>query len=284
MVKVKKREYLHPDGSIDAQAWLHNIAERRRPGSIKLIAQACQLGQLTGGDTIPRHSQKSCLQYGLEMAEILIDMHLDQHSIAAAILYNNVQYAELSLDIIAEELGPTVAKLITGAEQMDTSRVLLNNQHLLLASKNRNQIDNLRKMLLAIVEDVRVVLIKLAERATLMHAAAKMSEDIRHALALETFHIYAPLANRLGIGQLKWELEDLSFRYMHPETYKTLAKKLAAKRIEREKFIEEVIENLNASLQKAGVEHFEIMGAQNIYIAFTARCSVKMWGMIRSMM
>ncbi len=264
MVNTKNNIYIQNDGCIDVSAWLQSITHRSHSERVNLIAQACQLSQLTGGDT-PIYENKTCLQMGIEMAELLFDLHADQHTIAAAILYNNVEYTDLDLEDIEEQLGKSIAKLILGSMHMETMHYLLKDQTV-HTSKQRNQVDNLRKMLLAMVGDVRVVLIKLAERTCLTRLAAKLPTETQQQIALETFHIYAPLANRLGIGQLKWELEDLCFRYMHPHTYKDLAKKLDSKRAVREKYIENIITVLNEALNNAGIKGFETSGrAKHIY-------------------
>ena len=266
MVKVKRCNYINSDGTIDVSSWLQNILTNHHLNEIELIHQACQLSQFVNGEKYIHGTTKTCLQLGLEMAELLLDLHADQHTIAAAILFSTVQNGNLPVDIVSEEMGHTITKLILGAERMDTSKILLDQQQLTRAINQRKQLDNIRKMMLAMVEDVRVVLIKLAECTAMIRAAAKMEHDARYTIALEVFHIYAPLANRLGIGQLKWELEDLCFRYLHSDIYKTLAKKLAAKRLEREAFIDDVIAALTANIEQSGIQHFRIDGrAKHIF-------------------
>ncbi|MGL4478603.1 MAG: GTP diphosphokinase, partial [Aeromonas veronii] len=116
------------------------------------------------------------------------------------------------------------------------------------------QVDNVRRMLLAMVEDVRAVVIKLAERIACLREAKTADEETRVLMAQEITNIYAPLANRLGIGQLKWELEDLAFRYLHPDTYKQIAKQLDEKRLDRERYIREFVQSLRNGLKEAGVD------------------------------
>ncbi len=116
------------------------------------------------------------------------------------------------------------------------------------------QAELLRRMLLAVVDDVRAVLIKLAYRVQRLRTLKHEEESFRHRIAKETLDIFAPLANRLGVGQLKWELEDLAFRYLEPEEYKHLAKSLAANRAERERFIQHFIAQLEQALQENGVQ------------------------------
>ncbi|WP_415582915.1 RelA/SpoT family protein, partial [Legionella worsleiensis] len=119
---------------------------------------------------------------------------------------------------------------------------------------------NIRKMLLAMVDDVRVVLIKLAERLCVLRSAGHLSEAVRKQLATEAMEIYAPLANRLGIGAIKWEMEDLAFRYLHPEEYKSIAKGLKAKRLDRDNFVNMIVEELNTHIRATGAHHFAVYG------------------------
>jgi GTP pyrophosphokinase len=240
MVKLKDRHYFEAD--------------------MTLIREACVLSQLTGEDH-PTFSGESCLRQGLSMADILVDLQVDKETLAAAIVYNSVHFADLSLENVTDNLGPNVAKLIQGVEQLDAIRSLQGHHE-----RNRLQIENLRKMLLAMVEDVRVVLIKLAERACIMRSASVLGEVRQRQLARETMDIYAPLANRLGIGQLKWELEDLAFRYLEPVIYKDLAKRLDEKRIDRENYVKNVIAFIKDELTKASISPFEISGrVKHIY-------------------
>src|SRR5690606_23516956 len=116
----------------------------------------------------------------------------------------------------------------------------------IIDDSNVAQNDNLRRMLLAIVQDVRVVLIKLAERISVLRASRDKDEFFKKKIALEVRDIYAPIANRLGIGQVKWELEDFAFRYLHPDTYKQIAKLLDEKRLDREKYIDSVIDKIQS--------------------------------------
>ena len=128
-----------------------------------------------------------------------------------------------------------------------------------------NQIDNIRRMLLAMVEDVRAVVIKLAERLCHLRLVKNSDEETRVLAAKETSNIYAPLANRLGIGQLKWELEDLSFRYLHPDVYKKIAKQLDEKRLDRERYMTEFVDNISKQLQSSGIKGVVCGRPKHIY-------------------
>lgn len=260
MVKLKDHTYLLPDGSVNIEGWLQHVATHRTPTELHLIRRALHLSQLTGAESETSYGTP-CLQQGLAMAEILFDLNLDLETIAAAIVYNNVHYADLSLEDVTEHLGEPVTKIVQGVERMEAIRSLHGHPQ-----RGRTQTENLRKMLLAMVEDIRVVLIKLSERTCLMRTANTLPEEMRQHLARETMDIYAPLANRLGVGQIKWELEDLSFRYLEPQAYKTLAKLLDQKRVDRERFIERVVNEIKKGIQDAGIKGAEVNGrAKHIY-------------------
>lgn len=257
MVKVKENApWLGPDGSIDVESWLHLLALKGYFQDLELIRTACNLSQLACAD----HATElgvSCLQQGLAMADILADLEVGQETLAAAIIYVSVHYAELSLEDVSEQLGPNIAKLVQGIEKMSAIHILNNMPKY---QQNKHQMDNVRKMLLAMVDDARVVLIKLAERLCVLRGSEKLSESMCQQIANEVMEIYAPLANRLGIGAIKWELEDLAFRHLHPVDYKSIAKGLKTKRIERDKFVNMIVDELNQQIKNLHVHHMAVYG------------------------
>lgn len=188
---------------------------------------------------------------GVEMAGILLMLSMDLGTLKAAIIYPFVEVGLISQERMDEDFGPKIAKLVEGVLEMEAIRSL---QTLHRSETSPEQVDNVRRMLLAMVEDVRAVVIKLAERIACLREAKKADEETRVLMAQEITNIYAPLANRLGIGQLKWELEDLAFRYLHPDTYKQIAKQLDEKRLDRERYIREFVQSLRDGLKEAGVE------------------------------
>lgn len=188
---------------------------------------------------------------GVEMVGILLMLSMDLATLKAAILYPFVEAGLLQQEKLEEDFGPKIAKLVEGVLEMEAIRSL---QTLHRSETSPEQVDNVRRMLLAMVEDVRAVVIKLAERIACLREAKLADEETRVLMAQEITNIYAPLANRLGIGQLKWELEDLAFRYLHPDTYKQIAKQLDEKRLDRERYIREFVQSLRDALAEAGVE------------------------------
>lgn len=256
MVKVKEDSPWSVDGNIDVEQWLQQLGSKGYFQDLDLIRNACTLSQLAGQDHATE-TGVSCLQLGLSMADVLADLEVDQETLSAAIIYENVHYAELSLDDVEEQLGPHIAKLVKGIEKMSPMH---NLQALNKFPQNKHQIDNIRKMLLAMVDDVRVVLIKLAERLCILRTSGQLPETMRQQIATEAMEIYAPLANRLGIGAIKWEMEDLAFRHLHPEDYKAIAKGLKAKRLDRDRYVDFIVEELNRQIRAIGANHFAVYG------------------------
>ena len=256
MVKVKEGAALLPDGSIDVTQWLHQVGSKGYFQDMEKIRNACALSQIAGQDHATETGE-SCLQQGLAMADVLADLEVDQDTLAAAIIFESVHYAELSLDDVEEQLSIPIARLVKGVKKMSAiSTFQLPDKF----QQNKHQLDNVRKMLLAMVDDVRVVLIKLAERLCVLRTSAPMPDAMRRQIATEAMEIYAPLANRLGIGAIKWEMEDLAFRYLHPEEYKAIASGLKAKRLERDSYVDCIVKELNQHLKQMGIVHFAVYG------------------------
>ena len=257
MVKVKENTpWLGEDGSIDLEQWLRQLGSKGYFQDLDLIRNACNLSQLAGADHATE-TGVSCLQQGLAMADILADLEVDQETLAASIIFVSVHYAELSLDDVEEQLGANIAKLVKGIEKMSA---IHNLNALNKYQQNKHQLDNVRKMLLAMVDDARVVLIKLADRLCVLRSTEQLSDGMRKQIASEAMEIYAPLANRLGIGAIKWEMEDLAFRHLHPDEYKSIAKGLKAKRLERDKYVNFIVDELNTQIKATGAHHFAVYG------------------------
>jgi GTP pyrophosphokinase len=243
MVKpIQKFIYLD-DGTLDTDAWLEKIIKRYEPAQTDIIDKAIQLTKNSTKGLTTFYGQ-SCLEQGLEMSEIILDLKLDQNAVAAAILTPTIQHTNLKLETITQKTNEQVTKLLHSFQQMNVLHSLANID----ASKNSTQIDRLRKAFLAMASDIRVILIKLAERTCIMRGIKNINAIERKRLAQETTDVYAPLANRMGIGQIKWELEDLSFHYINPEIYKKIAHYLAERRAEREQRIHNIVALLKEHL------------------------------------
>lgn len=261
MVKVRDDLPKTKEGTIDLVHWIERISENRDSLDREKLSKACKLAFDYGAHQLTAY-EESCLRQGLVCAEILSSLHPDIDTLLASILYFVFEYANLSPEIINQEFGSSVLALIQGVAQISETQSKTTREHSLSTEQQR---DNLRRMLLAVVEDVRVVLIKLAERISALRASYRLDNKIKLQLALETRDIYAPLANRLGIGQIKWELEDFAFRYIEPHAYKQIAQLLDERRVDREQYINVVIQDLQVALQKEGIE-CEVLGrAKHIY-------------------
>jgi GTP pyrophosphokinase len=200
------------------------------------------------------------LEHALGVVSSLAALRLDVESRIAGILFAVPQYLADSEDKLAAAFGASVAALVAGIAKLNRLRMVtraLAGQE--TGAARSSQAEVLRKMLLAMVEDIRVVLVRLASRTQTLRFLARAPDAVRRTYAQETLDIFAPLANRLGIWQLKWELEDYAFRYLEPELYKKIASMLDEKRDEREKFIADAVAALDAELRGAGL-HAEVQG------------------------
>jgi GTP pyrophosphokinase len=237
--------------AIEFESWLKSIEPGRSKADMNLIRRACMLAQQAHqGQT--RASGEPYFQHSLAVANILAALRLDSETIAAAVLHDVLEDTPVTMEELETEFGPSVAKLVDGVTKMGQIQEYRGQNK--KTKKERAQAESLRKMLLAMVDDVRVVLIKLADRTHNMRTLAHLREDKRKRIAKETLDIFAPLANRLGIWQIKWELEDLSFRYLEPELYKQIAGMVDERRINREQYISRVADKLKAELRARGIE------------------------------
>ncbi|PIH05124.1 RelA/SpoT family protein [Clostridium combesii] len=180
-----------------------------------------------------------------EVAIILFEMGMDVNTMIAGLMHDVVEDTQYTYEDVAKEFGNEVADLVNGVTKLGKIEY---------KTKEEQQADNVRKMLLAMTKDIRVILIKLADRLHNMRTLRFMPVEKQKEKAQETLDIYAPLAHRLGISKIKWELEDLSFRYINPNEYYFLVRKIAEKRAEREEHIKEIISNLQQNLKRSGIE------------------------------
>jgi len=240
------------DGStVDLETWLQEIAADRTPAEIALIHRACLLAQQAHAGQM-RLSGEPFLQHSLAVAKILADLGLDPETIVAAILHDVVEDTKITLEDIERDFGHRVAILVDGVTKMAVIQEFRGETE--RSRKDHAQAESLRKMLLAMAEDVSVVLIKLADRLHNMRTLGALSEEKQKRIARETMDIFAPLANRLGIWQLKWELEDLAFRYLEPSAYRKIAEHLAERRSDREQYITRFVKELSHELKQANID------------------------------
>lgn len=262
MVKPTEKYIYLPDGTIDIDNWLETMKNTNQLDSTGLLRETATLTKKLAQGLTTFYG-RPCLEQGLEVAELLLALKLDQETAAAGILSGALTLTDQTEDIIRKDLGDNIAKLINGIRKIDVVTALQKQK-----SGNPIQIDKIRKMLLTMATDIRVVIIKLAERLIFLRGIKAILPEERKRYAQEIFDIYAPLANRLGIGQIKWELEDLAFRYQQPDTYKSIAGFLAERRTDREKRIRELIQELKEKLNAAHIKG-EVTGrAKHIYSIF----------------
>ncbi|MFC2005631.1 RelA/SpoT family protein [Chloroflexota bacterium] len=237
----KVREYLPPE-KIVAVEDAYNFAMTAHEGQV-------------------RKSGEPYLEHPLQVALTLAELQLDTSSLVAALLHDVSENCDIPISEVEAKFGAEVAKLVDGTTKLGRLSLQTPGD---VAQRgvtviNEAQAENLRKMLVAMAEDLRVVFIKLADRLHNMQTLYALHPEKQRSIAQETAEIYAPLAHRLGIWELKWQLEDLSFRYLEPRKYHQIADLVAGRRIERESFITQVIQMLNQEIQRTGLKA-EILG------------------------
>jgi GTP pyrophosphokinase len=204
-----------------------------------------------------RKSGERFIEHPLQTALFLADLKLDPNALAAALLHDVMEDCGIGFDELSKRFGEEVARLVDGVTKL-TKTELLTEEHPLEveggSADEEARAASIRKMLMSMAEDIRVVLIKLADRLHNMRTLKALPEERRLAIAQETLDIYAPLAHRLGIWEVKWRLEDLAFQHLHADEYKEISHLLGSKRVEREAYVERVKGTLQAALEKAGVK------------------------------
>ena len=241
--------------SADIQRWLAALSDVFAPAEIEVIRKACEFAApLYHGKT--EVTGTPLLQHALGSAAILIGLHMDHETIAATALHAVPGFVDDWNEVLSERFGRNVTTLVEGISRMEQIRQFSEVRNPTARNKEENaeQIESLRKMLLAMVEDIRVVLIKLAERTQTLRTLSGASPELQKQIAQDTQNIFAPLANRLGVWQIKWELEDLSTRYLEPVLYKKVAKLLDERRVDREQYIADIIAQLQHALK---LEHIK---------------------------
>jgi GTP pyrophosphokinase len=191
-----------------------------------------------------RASGEAYLAHTVEVARILAELHLDTTSIAAGLIHDVVEDTGITLEQLEQEFGGQISAIVDGVTKIGKVQ---------FRSSTEQQVENYRKLLLSMAQDARVIVIKLADRLHNMRTLQHLRPDKRRRIALETHEIYAPLAHRLGMAQMRWELEDLAFKHLEPTHYKELAKKIADRRAEREAQVEALREPLGAELRNSGI-------------------------------
>ncbi len=233
-----------------------NVAKKNNKHvDTKLIKRAYEFAKEKHGDQL-RRSGEPYIIHPVQVAYILATLGLDASTIAAALLHDVIEDTDVTLQVLSKEFSQEIAEMVDGVTKLGK---------LSYSSKEEQQVENYRKMFLAMGKDIRVILIKLSDRLHNMRTLKFLARDRQIANARETMDLYAPLANRLGVYSLKWELEDLSFKYLYPEEYRELVEGINKKREERLKFIDQIMDEIKVQLKKQKIEA-EITGrAKHLY-------------------
>ncbi len=240
---------------------IDRVSDYLPPDSVRLVEEAYAFAAEAHAGQM-RLTGDPYIVHPLDAAMTVAGLQLDGAAVAAALLHDVQEDCGVPNQTLAKRFGPEVAKLVDGATKLEKIAWLAPGER---PGDKALQAENLRKMFLAMAEDIRVVIIKLADRLHNMRTLDAKPPEKRLRTAQETMEIYAPLANRLGIWQLKWELEDLAFRYLEPERYKQIAKLIQSKRAVRERYVAQVERILSEELEKQGIQA-EVKGrAKHIY-------------------
>lgn len=243
---------------------LEKASEYLKADDLKRIQEAYDFADKAHHGQL-RKSGEPYILHPLAVAEILVNMHMDGTSITAALLHDVVEDTTVSLDAVKEHFGNTCAMLVDGLTKLEKIK---------FKTKEEQQNENYRKMFVAMAQDIRVILIKLADRLHNMRTLKYQSEENQRKIAYETLEIFCPIAHRLGISAIKWEMEDIALRYLNPQQYYRIVNLMQKKRAEREQYILEVIDNIKEKVKEMGIEA-DISGRPkhiySIYKKMTAR-------------
>jgi GTP pyrophosphokinase len=198
-----------------------------------------------------RSSGDDYVSHCVEVAKILAELHLDTVTVASGLIHDVVEDTSVTVQDVERAFGKEIAQIVDGVTKIG---------NISFRSTQERQVENYRKLLLSIAKDVRVILIKLADRLHNMRTLDYLPEEKRRRIAQETMDLYAPMAHRFGMAKVRWELEDLSFKYIEPAEYKALAKLVSQKRAQRETLIRQLAEPLDARLKQAEIANVEVTG------------------------
>ncbi|MFC3626257.1 RelA/SpoT family protein [Vogesella amnigena] len=239
----------------DPATWLAHLGASLSSEERAMLTRAFDAArELYAGKTLP-HTGEDVFSHAVAAAAIVADLNLLPDAIAATLLFAVPEYRNDWQEWLPKSFNRAVLTLVEGGNRVQRLTELARIDKLATPDDRAKQAETMRKMLLAMVADIRVVLIELAWRTQTMHYLAEVPDErVRRQIAQETLDLFAPLANRLGVWQIKWELEDLGFRHTEPDNYKKIAKLLDERRLERIDYIERVLDTLRGELKKAGIK------------------------------
>ena len=243
------KEYLSPEELYDDL--ISRVKKYHPSDDISLINKAYHIAYEAHKDQV-RKSGEPYIIHPLYVAIILADLEMDKETIAAGLLHDVVEDTIMTIDEIKEQFGSDVALLVDGVTKLQQLQLTGESQDK-SADKVELQAENLRKMFLAMAKDIRVILIKLADRLHNMRTLKHMPPEKQQRIARETLDIYSPIAQRLGISKIKVELDDLSLKYLQPDVYYDLVEKISARKSEREQYIQKIVEEVSEHISNAGI-------------------------------
>ncbi|HJR42097.1 MAG TPA: bifunctional (p)ppGpp synthetase/guanosine-3',5'-bis(diphosphate) 3'-pyrophosphohydrolase [Gemmatimonadaceae bacterium] len=216
----------------------------------ELLARAYRFGERAHAGQ-KRSSGDNYMSHCVEVAKILAELHLDSTTVASGLVHDVLEDTEVTREDLEHEFGKEMASIVDGVTKIG---------NITFRSTQERQVENYRKLLLSVAKDVRVILIKLADRLHNMRTLDFLPEEKQRRIAQETMDLYAPMAHRFGMAKMRWELEDLSFKYLEPEEYRKLARLVAQKRNEREALIAKLSQPLDRDLRGSGIQNVEVRG------------------------
>ncbi len=244
----------------DEDTWLENLPADFSEKDIQTVTKALHFAIKKYPSDATTLVGEPIISHLLTSSLIIADVNLLADAVAATLLSESPVHVQNWQDILQEEFGTSITELVIGIDQIERLTEFASVEKLATPEEKQQQAETMRKMLLAMVSDIRVVLIKLAIRTRTMHFLSNSKNlDLNRKVAKETMDIFAPLANRLGVWQIKWELEDLCFRHIQPEAYSKIAKLLDEKRIERIEYIDNFVKSLQTELSNNNI-HCEVAG------------------------
>ena len=246
--------------------FIQTLGDYMTPSSVKNVTEAYEFARLSHGEQ-KRMSGEPYIVHPVATAQHLAAMRLDSTTIIAALLHDVMEDCNVSYDTLRSKFGNEVAHLVDGATKLKHLDGLANGSQMAKQRENpeNRRSANLRKMLVAMAQDVRVILIKLSDRLHNMQTLKYLPENRRKRIARETLDIHAPLAHRLGMNEIKWQLEDEAFRYLMPDEYKAVSKLVARKRAEREQYVNAAVQTIKSELDKSIIESTVYGRAKHLY-------------------
>ena len=259
MIKVRDTLVRSANGQIDADSWQAQLCSTYDELDPDLIHKALSFVR-----QLPARSEEF-LEKGLELASLVASLNMDTVCVAAALIYRPVRTKSVEVSRIETAIDHEVSALVSAVARMADTSLLEMTNAVMQTSEARDQVENVRRMLVSMIDDARVAILKLAERLLALRTAKNSSEERQQRIAQEAHLVFVPLANRLGIWRLKWELEDLSLRYLAPDIYKTIAGQLDGRRDERESQVLDIVNSVQERLRRNAIEATVTGRAKHIF-------------------